>query len=59
MNSDQLQDTTFKVYTALESQKKQRHRRADILEAAILHSKPRPINFFIKISCQFIFGKHM
>ena len=45
MNSGQLQDTTFKVYTALESQKRQRHRRADILEAAILHSKPRPIIF--------------
>ena len=42
MNSDQLQDTIFKVYTTLESQKKH---RADILEAAILHSKPRPINF--------------
>ena len=46
MNSDQLQDITFKVYTALESQKR-RHRRADILEAGILHSKPRPINFLI------------
>ena len=56
MNSDQLQDITFKVYTALESQKKKRHRQADILEAAILHSKPRPINFAVNF---FLVSMHM
>ena len=43
MNSDPLQGTIFKVYTALESQKRQQNRQADILEATILHSKPHPI----------------
>ena len=59
MNSDQLQDTTFKVYTALESQKRQRHCQADILEAAILHSKPRPINLNFTVVNFFLVSMHM
>ena len=47
-NSDQLQDTIFKVYTALESQKRRQHHQADILEAAILHSKPWLIHALLK-----------